>query len=136
MIAIAAKTQQGAACMLQEIADSEGCSLKYLAHVLAALAKAGLVKSRRGRGGGYFLGRPAVEISLKEIIRHAESALSCGVQRDETGFFDGIHLSPFSEISNKITGAVGAILVKTTLQELVLYKERKALFCQTSRLVE
>ncbi len=64
MIAIAMQAGQGAPYMLQEIAESEGCSLKYLGHVLAALTKAGLLKSRKGRGGGYCLRRPALEITV------------------------------------------------------------------------
>jgi Rrf2 family protein len=124
MIAIALKTGQGEACMLQEIAESEGCSLKYLGQVLAAFVKAGLLKSRKGRGGGYSLRRPAGEITIKEIIGHAESALSCGALRDGFELFNCAPSAPPSEISSKIVEAVDSILVRTTLQELVLNKEK------------
>ena len=124
MIAIALKTGQGEACMLQEIAESEGCSLKYLGHVLAAFVKAGLLISRKGRGGGYYLRRPAGEITIKEIVGHAESALSCMPFRDGFELFNGVPSALSSEISSKIVEAVDLILVRTTLQELVLNKER------------
>jgi Rrf2 family protein len=128
MIAIAVKTEQCAACMLQEIAELEGCSLKYLGHVLAALTKAGLLKSRKGRGGGYCLRRPPLEITVKEIIGHAESTLSCVPVRDGFEFFKDTPGVPFSEISKKIEEAVDLVLVNTTLQELIAYKKRKRSF--------
>ena len=134
MIAIALKTGQGEACMLQEIAESEGCSLKYLGHVLAALVKAGLLKSRKGRGGGYYLRRPAGEITIKEIVGHAESALSCMPFRDGFELFNGVPAAPPSEISSKIVEAVDSILVRTTLQELVFNKDKACIFLLGIRL--
>jgi Rrf2 family protein len=125
MIAIAMHTGQGTACMLHDIAESEGCSPKYLGHVLAALTKAGLLKSRKGKGGGYCLRRPAFEITVKEIIRYSESALSCVPLRDGIEFFNDITVAPASEISKNIAEAVDVILATTTLQELVLNKQRK-----------
>ena len=125
MIAIAMQAGQGAPCMLQEIAESEGCSLKYLGHVLAALTKAGLLKSRKGRGGGYCLRRPALEITVQEIIRYSESALSCVPLRDGIEFINDITVAPSSEIRKKIAEAIDTILEKTTLQELVLNKKIK-----------
>lgn len=125
MIAIALRAEQGTACMLQEIAESEGCSLKYLGHVLAALTKSGLLKSRKGKGGGYCLRRPALAITVKEIISYSESALSCVPLRDGIEFFNDNSVASSSEISKKIAEAIDSILVKTTLQELVLNKQRK-----------
>lgn len=44
----------------------------YLAHILTDLRKAGLVKSLRGTGGGYFIMRSPNEISLKDIVLAVE----------------------------------------------------------------
>ena len=50
---------------LQSIAGRQNISVSYLEQLMALLKKAGLVKSIRGAAGGYFLGRPAEEISVE-----------------------------------------------------------------------
>jgi Rrf2 family protein len=40
----------------------------YLSKILHALARAGVVDSERGRGGGFSLARPATRLSLAEVI--------------------------------------------------------------------
>ena len=61
------------AVSLQSIAGRQNISVSYLEQLMALLKKAGLVKSVRGAaGGGYFLGRPAEEISVGDILRVLE----------------------------------------------------------------
>jgi Rrf2 family protein len=52
---------------------------KYLGRIALELKKAGLIKSREGRTGGYRLARPAEKISLKEILRvlEGETRIRC-----------------------------------------------------------
>ena len=57
------------AVSLQSIAGRQNISVSYLEQLMALLKKAGLVKSVRGAAGGYFLGRPAEEISVGDILR-------------------------------------------------------------------
>jgi Rrf2 family protein len=49
---------------------------KYLESLLAELRRAGLVASRRGAEGGYWLGRPPGEISVADVIRAVEGPLA------------------------------------------------------------
>src|SRR5258707_9714246 len=49
---------------LKAIADAEGLPLAYLEQVVARLRKADLVMSARGAHGGYWLARPAQEITM------------------------------------------------------------------------
>jgi len=53
---------------LADISNNQGISLSYLEQLFAALRSKGLVKGVRGPGGGYYLGRPAAEISVANII--------------------------------------------------------------------
>lgn len=53
---------------LQPIAAGTQVPESYLPKVLQELVRAGLVRSRRGVGGGYSLGRPATEITVLEVI--------------------------------------------------------------------
>jgi Rrf2 family protein len=45
-----------------------------LGKVLQKLARAGLLRSKRGRTGGFVLGRPASEITLADIVLAVEGA--------------------------------------------------------------
>ena len=67
------------AVSLQSIAGRQNISVSYLEQLMALLKKAGLVKSVRGAAGGYFLGRPAEEISVGDILRVLEGAWSCNM---------------------------------------------------------
>lgn len=53
---------------LSEISHNQGISLSYLEQLFASLRSKGLVKGVRGPGGGYFLGKPANEVSIADII--------------------------------------------------------------------
>ena len=53
---------------LADIARRQGISLSYLEQLFAQLRKRGLVRSSRGPGGGYRLGRAADEIAVVEVI--------------------------------------------------------------------
>ena len=53
---------------LSDISENQGISLSYLEQLFAALRARKLVRGVRGPGGGYFLGRPADEISIADII--------------------------------------------------------------------
>ena len=46
----------------------------FLGKVLQKLARAGLLRSRRGRSGGFVLGRPASEVTLADIVLAVEGA--------------------------------------------------------------
>jgi Rrf2 family protein len=46
----------------------------FLGKVLQKLARAGLLRSKRGRTGGFVLGRPAAEITLADIVLAVEGA--------------------------------------------------------------
>jgi len=57
----------GAGRGVTEIAEAAGLPAAFLSKVLGRLADRGLLRSRRGRKGGFVLGRPASEITLADI---------------------------------------------------------------------
>ena len=61
---------------LKEIADRQQISVKYLESIAAILNRAGLVRSQRGKDGGYCLARPAKEITAAQVLRLTEGTLS------------------------------------------------------------
>ncbi len=61
-----------------DIARRTGLPQPYLEQILLALKGAGLVRSKRGVGGGYVLARPTSEIKLSEIISAVDGPISLG----------------------------------------------------------
>lgn len=53
----------------QSIADLEGMSVPYTQKILRVLSKGDLVESKRGAHGGYYIARPAEEISVGDVMR-------------------------------------------------------------------
>jgi Rrf2 family iron-sulfur cluster assembly transcriptional regulator len=61
---------------LKVIAGSCEVSEAFLAKIFQMLAQSGVVKSHRGVKGGFSLGRPAAEITLREIVEICEGGIA------------------------------------------------------------
>ncbi len=60
----------------ERIAELQRIPLKFIENILATLKRAGIVNARRGAEGGYWLARPANQISLADVIRAVEGPLA------------------------------------------------------------
>jgi Rrf2 family protein len=60
---------------VKEIAERTDLPQPYLEQILLATKGAGLVRSKRGVGGGYVLARPPEEITLAQILSAVEGPL-------------------------------------------------------------
>jgi Rrf2 family protein len=60
----------------EQLARAQGIPPKFLENILLELRHAGLVQSQRGAEGGYWLARPAAEITLAAVIRAVEGPLA------------------------------------------------------------
>ena len=63
---------------VRDIAERTGLPQPYLEQILLALKGAGLVRSKRGVGGGYVLAREPEEISLCQIVSAVEGPIVAG----------------------------------------------------------
>src|SRR5919107_4674350 len=63
---------------VRDIAERTGLPQPYLEQILLALKGAGLVRSKRGVGGGYVLARPASEITLGQIVSAVDEPIVVG----------------------------------------------------------
>ena len=79
-LATALKTQDGrpngGVVQIREIADRQHIPAKFLEQILLTMKNAGLLHSRMGVGGGYYLAKPASEISLGQIVRVLDGPLA------------------------------------------------------------
>ena len=60
----------------ERLAQAQEIPLKFLENIMSDLRQAGIVESRRGAEGGYWLARPADEINLAQVIRAVDGPLA------------------------------------------------------------
>ena len=53
---------------VKDLAAASGVPAPFLAKILGRLVDRGLLRSKRGRTGGFVLGRPAIEITLADVV--------------------------------------------------------------------
>ena len=63
---------------VRDIAERTALPQPYLEQILLALKGAGLVRSKRGVGGGYVLAREPEEISLAQIVAAVDGPIVAG----------------------------------------------------------
>jgi Rrf2 family protein len=61
---------------LKSVAERQGISENYLEQIIAPLKRAGVVHSVRGAGGGYYLAKPAGELTVGDVLRVLEGPLA------------------------------------------------------------
>jgi len=120
---------------LAEISETQGISLSYLEQLFAALRSKQLVRGVRGPGGGYYLGRPAEEISIADIICAVDEWVEftrCGGNRDCKDGKRCLTHNLWDDLSNEIFNFLGSI----NLAELVKRGGLKDEGCRSEKLRE
>jgi Rrf2 family protein len=75
-LACLARARAGEYILASEIARAEDIPRKFLERILSELGQHAIVRSRKGRGGGYYLARPAGLISVLGVIRACEGSVA------------------------------------------------------------
>jgi Rrf2 family protein len=68
--------EPGEPSLVSEIASSNAIPKKFLDTILGELRNAGFVNSKKGKGGGYTLARPANEIRVGHVVRVLDGPLA------------------------------------------------------------
>lgn len=71
-----AKQENRTPVQIATISKSENISLKFLESILLQLRKSGLLASKKGKGGGYYLVKNPDEIPMTTIMRILEGPIS------------------------------------------------------------
>jgi Rrf2 family protein len=98
----------------EDIADTLGVSRSHLVKVLQRLAKAGLVRSSRGPGGGYSLTRPPQEISAREVYEVVEGPIDvsvCAMEVPTCGWASCVLGDFFCRIGKEVREQLGSVSV-------------------------
>lgn len=75
-LAMLANEPAGEPLLIATIAEKEDIPLKFLQLILRELRQHGVLRSRKGRGGGYYLGKSPESISLSALIRILDGPLA------------------------------------------------------------
>ena len=105
----------------REISKAQEIPPHFLQQILLLLKRAGYLKSRKGRMGGYILAKPPDEINVAEVIRVMDGPLApidcVSVMAHETCPMEGT--CGLRWLWKDVRDAVAEILEKTTFADLV-----------------
>lgn len=115
--------EPGELAQVADIAQTNSISKKFLDHILTALRNAGLVYSKKGKGGGYALARPAHEIRVGAIVRALDGPLAPIPCASVTAFRPCEDCEDLKSCSVRIImvearNAIASVLDHTTLAEM------------------
>jgi|SRR5688572_6457095 len=109
--------------LISELADRQRLPRKFLEAILLELKRHGILQSKKGKGGGYFLHRDPSAITLGQVIRVLEGPLALTPCVSQTAYMKceecldeetcGIRLA-----MKEVRDATAHILDNTTLQAL------------------
>ncbi len=117
---------------MSDIAEREKLPKKFLEAILLELNRNGLVRSRRGRGGGYALAKPADLITFGQVVRIIDGPLAplscvsvnyyrrCDDCKDEM-------TCEIRKVMRRVRDAISAELDGTSLQDAVTGRMPKQL---------
>jgi Rrf2 family iron-sulfur cluster assembly transcriptional regulator len=78
LVSLSLHAEDSGPTSVRDIADRTGLPQPYLEQILLALKGAGLVRSKRGVGGGYVLARAADAITLADIVSAVDGPIAVG----------------------------------------------------------
>ncbi len=125
-----ARREKTGPVLISDLATQERIPKKFLELILLELKKHGILQSKRGKGGGYTLGRPSELIRLGQVIRLLDGPLAPLPCVSETAYQPcddctneascGIRL-----VMKEVRDATARILDNTTLADVVIATAKK-----------
>ena len=114
----------GKSVLIANLARDEKMPKKFLERILLEMNKEGFLASKKGKGGGYFLARPAKDIFIGDVVRIMDGPLapvSCVSVKFYTPCKDCPSESAchIRAVMKKVRNAISEILDKTSLDDLM-----------------
>jgi len=114
--------------LINEISKDQNIPEPFLAKIFQRLSKAGLLRSVRGANGGFSLGKPAHEITMREIIETLEGPIALNRCLLREGECEEERVCPLYPVWEELQESFLEILGKTTMEDLakrMIPNERK-----------
>ena len=119
VLEVAARIERATPATRDEVSEAQNIPRRYLATILNALRRAGLVTASRGPEGGYRLAKTPELISLADVIRAVDGPLTqVGGVRPENLDYTGSAVN-LGEVWLKLRAAERELLETTTLREIL-----------------
>ncbi len=112
--------------LLRDIAKRQEISERYLERMMTALVAAGLVRSLRGKHGGFSLAKSPVEIKLSEIIQVVEGSIAPVACVDDPKLCNRVNICITRDIWGKMKKAILKVLDSITLENMIEMQKKKA----------
>ncbi len=119
-----------------EIARMEHIPKYYLEKVIRDLMHRGLVRARRGPGGGYQLARPAETISFRDVIEAVEGPITLNVCVDGSAACNLQPTCRMFRVWEEGQRVLLDVFSHTTLSEVALSKPSAAFFVRSAAIAE
>lgn len=104
--------------VISEIASKMDIPEGFLARIFQNLAKSGLIRSHRGKKGGFSLSKPPAEIDMKTVIEAMEGPIHLNRCLDSFNACSRESLCPIHEVWERIQNDVTDTLAHTNFEEL------------------
>lgn len=109
--------------LISDLAHARSIPQKFLEAILLDLKHAGIVASRKGKGGGYFLARSPHEIKVGEVVRLLEGMLAPIACVSHKAFQPCLECGPVHQcalrtLMTEVRDSVARLLDGTSLAEL------------------
>lgn len=119
-----ANEQREGSVRVEDLAQDENIPRKFLEVILLTLRNHGVLQSKKGKGGGYQLGRPPGAISIGEVVRIFDGPLAPVPCASETAYRKCDECSDENTcgiriVMKEVRDSIAAILDGTTLADLV-----------------
>lgn len=115
----------------QDIAQRQHIPKEFLEQILLQLRAAGILGSRRGIGGGYFLVRPPHQVTLGQVIRILDGPLAPIGCVSKTAFqkcqdcpYSNTSFCPLQSVMGEVRNAIADILDNYTLMDFIKGKKQ------------
>jgi Rrf2 family cysteine metabolism transcriptional repressor len=111
---------------LRDISKAQKISEKYLGRIMVSMVSAGLVRSRRGKNGGFILAASPTEITILDILQAVEGPVVPAPCVDTVQACRGPKDCVTQNVWMRVKDAIMTVLAGITLDDLVkLYREKR-----------
>src|ERR1700733_6770488 len=101
------------------LAEAQDIPLQFLEHILLELKHQGIVRARRGAKGGYWLAKPADEVTVADIVRAVEGPIAHVQSVPPEAIEDRGNAEPLQEVWIPVRASLRTVLEHVPLADLV-----------------
>jgi len=119
-----AEHQHEGPVLIARLATDEKIPRKFLERILLDLNKEGVLQSKKGKGGGYLLGKPADDIRIGDIVRFMDGPLAPVSCVSKTAYARCKECGeestcPIRAVMQEVRDAIAEILDNTSLEDMI-----------------